>query len=687
MTKAHIRFSPDILRRLGEELNPSADQGILELVKNSYDADARRCVVELRDTDQAGGTVVIKDDGDGMDIKDIREGWLVLGRSPKSKRGITRLGRIPAGSKGLGRLAALRLGTSAILKTNPRQQKGVQYKLGIDWDAFESTNVVEDVALEIKRSENSDRTSGTEIELRGLRRRITRIDVKRLARAMVLLADPFGKDPGGFDPELVTPEFEDLEALVRNRYFRDADFHLSAHLHEDGTVSADITDWKGEKLYHGSHDDIAVGRKGDSYLAPAAMFDFWAFLLDQKSFASRPTSLGEVRNWLQAFGGVHLYYNGLRAAPYGNPGSDWLEINLRRAQSPEERPSTNTSIGRVAVVDKEDRLMQKTDRSGFIEDEAFAELRAYAQDSLEWMARRRMETAEKRRAAARAAGPKRSSRSRTNLEEVIQKAPTRTRDRLKKAFSSYDRARDREVRQLRKEVQLYRTLSTAGITAATFAHESQGNPLKVLSQVAKTIERRTRELLGKEAFSRLSKSIDRMKRAVRSIGTLTDATLGLIAQDKRRVGRVDVHDVVESVLKTFEPFIEGRDVNIDTDLADARPYLRGSEAAIEAIITNFLNNSLVALETVAQKARVIKFTTKIEGDTVLLCVTDNGPGIEGVSASDVWLPGVTTRLNGTGLGLTIVRDTVKDLGGHVEAIATGELGGAEFRVILPILGA
>jgi hypothetical protein len=42
-TVANFRFATDILRRLGEELNPNIDQGILELVKNAYDADARTC--------------------------------------------------------------------------------------------------------------------------------------------------------------------------------------------------------------------------------------------------------------------------------------------------------------------------------------------------------------------------------------------------------------------------------------------------------------------------------------------------------------------------------------------------------------------------------------------------------------------------------------------------------------------
>ena len=54
MTTVNFRVSTRILQRLGEELITSFSQGIVELVKNSYDADASRCTVELRGTDKPG---------------------------------------------------------------------------------------------------------------------------------------------------------------------------------------------------------------------------------------------------------------------------------------------------------------------------------------------------------------------------------------------------------------------------------------------------------------------------------------------------------------------------------------------------------------------------------------------------------------------------------------------------------
>ena len=79
----HLRFAPDVLVRLGEELNPSPEQGILELVRNSYDADAATSTVELTDVSSPGGRLTITDDGTGMTREQLRDAWLVLGRSTR----------------------------------------------------------------------------------------------------------------------------------------------------------------------------------------------------------------------------------------------------------------------------------------------------------------------------------------------------------------------------------------------------------------------------------------------------------------------------------------------------------------------------------------------------------------------------------------------------------------------------
>ncbi len=686
-TSASLRFSPDILRRLGEELNPSLDQSILELVKNSYDADARVCTIVLKKTDGPGGSIQISDDGDGMDADGILNGWLILGHSGRNSEQRTRLNRIPAGSKGLGRLAALRLGAVAVLGSRPKGDAKREYCLRIDWSRYADAPVVEDVILSVEElARPSDSSDGTDITIENLHATVSRAEVKRLARSLILLADPFDDNPEGFRPVLQATEFSDLEAVVRARYFKDAELHLIATVDKNGRTQAKIVDWKGKTLFSAKHQDISNTKEDLPYRCPEATFDLWAFILNADTFVTRTSTIDEVREWLKLFGGVHLYQNGLRVSPYGNPGNDWLDMNLRRSQSPEERPSTNNSIGRVSIRETQGLLIQKTDRSGFIEGDSFIELKRFATDALEWMARRRMREAQKRRGKERRETPRRSAEAKLKIKEAIKRLPGKKGHAVEQAFDKYESFRDKELKTLRKEVLLYRTLSTAGITAATFAHESAGNPIKAIDQAAKSVERRARKELGEKYDLLLSGPVDLIIRSTDALKVLGNVTFSLLDHEKRRSSRVEVHRVIESVIKTYKPFTGERDVKVIPRLAVGNPYLRGSEAAIESIVTNFLNNSLVWFEKVHEKKREILIHTETTNDTLKLEFSDNGPGIEGIAVEDVWLPGETTRPNGTGLGLAIVHDTVEDLGGTVKAFPHGELGGATFLVEIPILG-
>jgi signal transduction histidine kinase len=686
-TSANFRFSTDILRRLGEELNPSFEHGIVELAKNSYDADATAFTVRLENAEKPGGSVVVVDNGAGMTPDDIRDGWLVIGHSPKSGMHRTRGGRIPAGYKGLGRLAALRLGTRASVITRPRSAKDIEYRVVINWDDFDRVNLVEDVIFTIGEAKRPARAeTGTEIIIERLRSTVSRAEVRRLARDLILLADPFGEVKNSFKPVLVAPEFEDIAKLVATGYLVDADYHLTASVGANGLATASVLDWKGKKLFNASHKQLAERRRGEPYGCPAAQFDFWAFLLNAATFLGRNSRIQDIRAWLEAVGGVHLYQNDLRVSPYGNPGNDWLDINLRRAQSPEERPSTNNSIGKLSVFDENFKLLQKTDRSGFIETEVFKELREFAEDALEWMARERLTIANRRREQERKQAPEKAQKAKEVLEKAINTAPKPTQARLRRAMRAYDDQKEKEVGVLKKEVQLYRTLSTAGITAATFAHESSGNPIKVIHQSINAIQRRGKQQLEDQYDVSFAKPVDAIIRSIDTLGVLSTATLSLIDNDKRRMSRVDLHHVINNVVKMFDPFMRGRDVELKLNLDAGSPFIRGSEAAFESILTNLINNSIAAFELDGTKNRTLRVSTTIEGDTFTLSVADSGPGIVNVSKRTIWLPGVTTRPHGTGLGLTIVRDTVIDLGGRVEADEHCDLGGAEIFVSLPVGG-
>lgn len=266
ITKTSFRFSTNILRRLGEELNPSPSQGLIELAKNAYDADALRCIVTLNNTDSNGGLISIEDDGDGMDVEEIINGWLVLGKSEKTIRGITRLGRRPSGDKGLGRLSALRMGGRVVLRSVPLSNPGIEHTLETDWERYKENSLVEDIELKIITTMNLEgRKPGTRISLENLKDSISRNEIQKLARGLILLADPFRDNPIGFSPILRASEYEDLERMVEAKYFNDAEYHLEAKLDDSGFAEAFVKDWRGETLFSGNHNELRQKDKDKPY--------------------------------------------------------------------------------------------------------------------------------------------------------------------------------------------------------------------------------------------------------------------------------------------------------------------------------------------------------------------------------------------------------------------------------------
>lgn len=677
----HFKFSPNILNRLGEELIPNPDQGIIELVKNSYDADATECTVELVNTHTTGGSIILSDNGVGMDLAAISDGWLVLGRSKKAAREPTALGRLPVGDKGLGRLAALRQGSQVHLKTRPKNEPGIEYSLTINWRDFEQAYVVEDITFDVQKS-STDREQGTNIIIRDLNVKFGRREIKRLARELLLLADPFDSNVS-FRPKLIAPEFSDLEKQVNEAYFDNAELHLKAHLNTDGIAEASVLDWKGSLLFHADHHELSK----DVYRTAPAEFELWVFLLNPQNFSAKKASFGEVRDWLAEVGNVHLYHRGLRVKPYGDQGDDWLRINLARSRNPEVRPSTSTVIGRVIANDPDDLLIQKTDRLGFLENESFLELRRFAINVLDWMAKARLKETEQKREQVKQESSRDVENSKVSLNEVIEaKLPEESRTIVRKVVRQYERAKERETQALREDLQLYRSLATAGTTAAVFAHES-GKPVTLIEKIAKRIEKKGQELLGEQYTNSLEKPIAMLYQVRTSLLRFSSFPLHLLKREKRRMGVVDVHSVIDDIVELFKPFFDDAKIEVIKVKADSNPRIRGSIALLESVITNFLTNTINAfnVEGGRNEGRQVIIRTEFSGNYVRIKVLDNGSGISGIEIDKIWLPGETTT-SGTGLGLTIVKDCVADLGGKVQVIPHGELGGAEFIVELPLVG-
>lgn len=706
-----LRFAPEILARLGEELVPHADLGVMELVRNAYDADATTCRIELSSAAKPGGTLIVTDNGDGMTADQLATGFLLIGKSAKPLATHTGSGRRKVGEKGLGRLAALRLGTKVAVSTRPRSEPGYEHVLVIDWDRVDASEAVEDVLLAIETRPSSER-HGTTVSITGLRHGIAQKDAERLARSLLLLTGPF-TDSTAFQVSCDAAEFGVLSKLINSSFFDQFEYKLVATLDEDGQAAATLYNWRGEAEFRGDHADVArkrTGRKKNDtpqrFFAPAAKFEMWMFNLNpgaSKEVRRVGQDTEAIKKWLKHVGGIHLYHRELRVQPYGDIGNDWLGINLRRAASPEKRPSTNTSIGRILVEDPTNQFLPKTDRSGFVDTTPFVELQAFAKCALEWSAEQRLEQREQRRVGAAAKARDRADEAQSRFQNLLKAIspgdtdapplvemadPAVLESITKEATAVFDTQQE-EIEALREDLLLYRSLATVGTSTAVFAHEALRPAVRIINAM-KTVSRRIKKRVAHSDYQKeFHDSIETSLDSAKTLETFAKLPLSLLEKNKREVTDIDIDNACQAMTGLFYPYLEERSIKVIFNLQGQGSTVRTTIADIESILSNLLANAAHAFtrEDAPPGERVISIRTRLldhdQGQRIVITMDDSGPGIRGLPISAIWLPGKTTRDNGTGLGLTIVRDIVADLKGGHEARQKGELGGARMIIWLP----
>ncbi|MFJ9545083.1 ATP-binding protein [Streptomyces erythrochromogenes] len=713
-----LRFAPEILARLGEELVPHADLGIMELIRNAYDADATTCHIELKHASHPGGTLTVRDNGEGMTADQLASGFLLVGKSSKAASTHTTSLRRKVGEKGLGRIAALRLGTKVTVATRPARNPNQEHTLTIDWDLVDASDAVEDVPLAISTRVSDDShaaSPGTVITVTGLRQEIGARDAERLARSLSLLTGPFG-DENAFRVTCDAPEFTALATLIKTDLLNQYEYRLVADLDEEGQVTATLYNWRGEAEFTGRHSEVArrrgSGRKDlepINFSSPPASFELWMFNLNPSAsrkevrFAQQNTP--EIKKWLREVGGIHLYHRELRVQPYGDRGNDWLQINLRRTSNPEKRPSTATSIGRIRVTDPDSVLRPKTDRSGFVETLEFHDLQLFAQCAMDWAADQRLDQREQQRVGATAKARDRAKEAETQFQNLMEHIAPSSGDVLPldepvdrsalESFASSASAvfatQKEEIEALREDLLLYRSLATVGTSTAVFAHEAL-RPASRIINLVKTVSRRVKKKVTSEEYSsEFNAPIETAIDSAKTLETFAKLPLSLLKKKKREIGDIEVDAACRSIVDVFQRYLGERSIEVIFDLNAEGCTVRTTVADIESIISNLLANSAHAFTRPdnPRSERIIRVRTHVQdeggalGQQVVICVDDSGPGITGLPLNAIWLPGKTTLDNGTGLGLTIVRDIVADLKGTQEARAHAELGGARILVSLP----
>ena len=235
---------------------------------------------------------------------------------------------------------------------------------------------------------------------------------------------------------------------------------------------------------------------------------------------------------------------------------------------------------------------------------------------------------------------------------------------LRQAF----RQMEAELAQSRaRELEAERMRTWIGM-ARRVAHELK-NPLTPMRLAVRTLHRAPADSEpGREALEVIEQESGRLEELARAF-----AQLGRLPEGPK--AEVDLREMLEYLLRShLPPSIQSR-LRVPMGL----PTVDGYPDALSRAFANLLLNAADA----TGGAGSVEVVARAANGYVEVRVLDSGPGIAPENVDRIWEPDFTTKSRGTGLGLTLVRQTVQAHGGKVAARNRPE-GGAEFRVVLPV---
>jgi nitrogen fixation/metabolism regulation signal transduction histidine kinase len=221
-----------------------------------------------------------------------------------------------------------------------------------------------------------------------------------------------------------------------------------------------------------------------------------------------------------------------------------------------------------------------------------------------------------------------------------------------------------------------------GEVARRLAHEIK-NPLTPIQLSAERLRRKYLHTMSEEEAQVLDRATHTIVQQVESMKEMVNAFSDYARAPDMDIHQFDIEKLVQEVVDLYRAQESGIKIALNSE-----PNLQKIEAdigRIRQILHNLIRNSVEALEN-RQSGRIDVGVSaaEVQGIKVVeLIVSDNGPGFQTGSVSQVFDPYVTTKPKGTGLGLAIVKKLVEEHAGTIEA-ENREEGGATIRILLPV---
>lgn len=244
------------------------------------------------------------------------------------------------------------------------------------------------------------------------------------------------------------------------------------------------------------------------------------------------------------------------------------------------------------------------------------------------------------------------------------------------------RSRDNELELSRQQRFHTEKMAAVGSLAAAVAHEIN-NPLAAIVGLSESLVNERKQ--GHYPGPRADHQIDLILEQARRVMAITRQIGEFSLQRPLVPAFVDLNTLIKSTC-TFISFDKRfRGVSLQQDLAGDLPALFVVSDHIVQVLMNLLINAADALEDREEQAPSITVATRLVGTTVMLTVTDNGPGIASENLGRVFDPHFTTKPpgRGSGLGLSLCRNLVQQDGGEIRVHSVPGQG-TTVQITLPV---
>jgi hypothetical protein len=657
-----------LLAQLGDQLIKNEHIAVIELIKNAYDADATYCKVILDDfLNPETGTITILDNGNGMDIDIVENAWLEPGSDSKVNADNTpklspKYERLPIGEKGIGRFGVHKLGNVIQLITKKENCKEVEVK--IDWKDINSVKYLKDVPIQVVEHDiptvfnESKNQTGTKIIIKGLKNKWDRKLVRELARTVNSLKSPFVQSSEKFEPSLTLmqndawlSELQNWES-VRERALFKFRAVLSGTIIEEFSYKfmpwPEMLDKLSPRELDVNYPLIAESRtlyksEGknrtlinlDEHKIGKIQFVGYIFDLDSMVMNFGIVDKKGFKDILKMNSGVKVFRDNLRVYDYGEPENDWLGLDHRRFQSPAKALSNNLVVAAVQVGRKNSTdLQEKTNREGFVENEAYHVFKDSVLHVLDLIEALRVE--DKLKLRFEFGGKKESKTVDYVINETKNYVEKNVKDEpVRKEIVKYLQKIDSDYK-LVKENLLH--AAGSGLSLSIVVHEVE----KIIYEVEK--------ILKKEGSS------ERAQNLIKHLSSMIDGYSELLKKSSQKVQSLS--DIIDQALFNTEFRQMSHSVEIINQYKKREDIkIKISKNLVLGSLQNILDNSFYWLgrkyddrdQSIGYKKIFIDFQESEH--KYHLIIADNGTGFLSADKSLLIEPFVSYKPNDSGMGL------------------------------------